>query len=499
MPSPDFSNYVDLKLFDLNSQQIFLNALEYARIALPEFEPVEGSIETVLLEAMAVEVQELATTINRLPNGILQALLALLNVTRQDAVPATGVVRLESAVDTDYEVPAGARLLSPTSALTDSVVLATDEAITMSRDKFLSSVARSSFTVTAKTIARHGLQVGGPISVTMVNVLSTPVSAAAACSGTALTVATVPDDYTFTYTVASSGTITTKDLSDTGSYLSVPASANPYGVVGATAEVPGYAYLAAGTDLQVLTASRQIGSVSMHSDLDGGINAENDSDYFARSSATLNRMTSALVTAPQIAQYVASSSKFKYAYRVAAVDLADIDRVTPASGSTLVYVAKIGATETNQIENDDLLAIEDDIAPYVHPSLSVVVDNFYFANIGVAVTVIPRPDFTSTEIEAAISTALTEYMNPDTWDLSNVIYHTDIASAILNATLDGELVVRSVTTIMLTIGTDNSAGLRAAGLNYTLTEAGNLNDNVTFDDLRVLVKFDPTDLTVEYE
>jgi hypothetical protein len=54
MTSPDVTPYVDLTIFDASSQQIFLDAIDYAKVALPEYAPQEGSIETVLLQALSL-------------------------------------------------------------------------------------------------------------------------------------------------------------------------------------------------------------------------------------------------------------------------------------------------------------------------------------------------------------------------------------------------------------------------------------------------------------
>lgn len=488
MPSPDVSSYVDLTLFDVDSQQIYLNALEYARIALPEFQPVEGSIENVLLQAMALEVQDLATSINRLPSGIVQALLGILGIQRQDATFSTGVVRLESNVEYDYEVAAGVRFYSSLGVGVESLVIATDEAITMSRSKYLNTLARSGSTVTVGTIDWHGLAVADEFSVT----ITAAGAAASGAAGSSLTVLAVVDEYTFTYLSGSSGTINEVDLSDTSSYLTVPSTVAPYGVVSVSSTVPGYSYLAANSALQLLSGVREIASAVMYTDLDGGLDSETDSAYFTRSSATLNRMTSALVTADQIAQYVASSPAFSYVYRVKASDNMDDDRTPNLAGKTLLTVAKIGASVTNQVEADDLTAIASAIEPLTHPALTVYVDNAYFAKIAVTTVVEARSGFTSTQVTSAIKSALAAYLNPDTWDFSNKIYHSEVAAIIRDATVNGERVVKWVKSVELDVTANNASNLANVSLSYTVTEAGDLDDQIEFDDPAPLLAFDST-------
>ena len=40
MPSPDFSEYIDLTINDLQPEDVYNGAVEYARTALPEFDPL---------------------------------------------------------------------------------------------------------------------------------------------------------------------------------------------------------------------------------------------------------------------------------------------------------------------------------------------------------------------------------------------------------------------------------------------------------------------------
>lgn len=489
MPSPDFSNYIDLTLYDLSSQQIFLDAVEYARLALPEFEPVEGSIETVLLEAMALEVQQLATTINRLPNGILHALLNLLNVSRRDASPSTGVVRLTAAVSGDATVPAGTRLYSSIGANTESLVVLTDDVCVMSTSKYLSTLSRTGTTVTASTLVRHGLSDTDTITVTT----TAQGGAASGAAGSSFGVDSVIDDYTFTYTTVSTGSISEVDLSDTGSYITVTSATAPYALIGVTASSAGYSYLAAGTTLQVLTAIRQVGTAVLHSDLDGGYNAETDSAFFTRSSATLGRMTSALVTPEQVVSFIATEPALQFAYRVAAVDGVTDQRVDGQAGVILIYAAPIGADVDNYLSESQLLEIFASVNPFAHQALEIDVTPFGLAKISVTADVVARDGFTSAEVESAINTSLSEYFNPDTWDLSSTIHNSEVASVIYNATHNGKQCVRTVSNIVLAVtGNNNDAFdfLSPYVPTHTDDQDGSMGASIEFDDYKMLFTFD---------
>lgn len=115
MPSPDVTPYVDLRVYDKDPQDIFDAAKLALQTSLPEWVPREGNIEVLLLEALALEVAESAFTVNRLPSGVVEVLLRLFGIERDNG--AAPVVDLEFTMvgTTGYTVPAGvqARLEIP--------------------------------------------------------------------------------------------------------------------------------------------------------------------------------------------------------------------------------------------------------------------------------------------------------------------------------------------------------------------------------------------------
>jgi hypothetical protein len=85
MPSPDFSNYIDLTINDQQPDTIYNNAIDYARIALPEFSPRAGTVEDAVLQATAFMAGLNLGAINRLPDGLMEGLMRFLGVLRQEA------------------------------------------------------------------------------------------------------------------------------------------------------------------------------------------------------------------------------------------------------------------------------------------------------------------------------------------------------------------------------------------------------------------------------
>lgn len=93
MPSPDFSQYVDLTEYDVQPTDLYLDSLEYSRIALPEFNPLPGTVEDALLQAGAYVGAGTMGAINRLPDSLMEGILRVMGVVRDE--PTYGSVEVE--------------------------------------------------------------------------------------------------------------------------------------------------------------------------------------------------------------------------------------------------------------------------------------------------------------------------------------------------------------------------------------------------------------------
>ena len=87
MPA-DFSEYVNLKIFDKEPGDIYRDALEIARLSLPEFNLRTGTPEDALFQAMAYISSLNIAAINRLPNRLMSGIVSMIGFSRQEAVPA---------------------------------------------------------------------------------------------------------------------------------------------------------------------------------------------------------------------------------------------------------------------------------------------------------------------------------------------------------------------------------------------------------------------------
>jgi len=85
MASPDFSQYIDLTINDKQPDEIYNEAVEYARLALPEFFPRPGTIESALLQATSLVSAINLGEINRLPDGLMEGILKYMGIIRKEA------------------------------------------------------------------------------------------------------------------------------------------------------------------------------------------------------------------------------------------------------------------------------------------------------------------------------------------------------------------------------------------------------------------------------
>jgi hypothetical protein len=106
MPA-DFSEYVDLAIFDKEPGDIYRDAIELARLSLPDFNLRIGTPEDAIFQAASYISALNINAINRLPNRLMAGLVSMLGYQRQDAVPAEVDVEITLGSYEGGVVPAG--------------------------------------------------------------------------------------------------------------------------------------------------------------------------------------------------------------------------------------------------------------------------------------------------------------------------------------------------------------------------------------------------------
>lgn len=87
MPA-DFTEYVNLGLFDKEPGDIYRDSIELARLVLPEFNLRVGTPEDAIFQAMAYVSALNIASINRLPSRLMAGIVGIMGFSRQEAVPA---------------------------------------------------------------------------------------------------------------------------------------------------------------------------------------------------------------------------------------------------------------------------------------------------------------------------------------------------------------------------------------------------------------------------
>lgn len=107
MASPDFRQYIDLTLYDIDPFQVYDDAITYAQTSVPEFQPRLGTLEEAIMQAVAYNTAQLVSSINRLPDGLMEGLALLTGLTRNEATFATGEVVISIYVTSGATIPSG--------------------------------------------------------------------------------------------------------------------------------------------------------------------------------------------------------------------------------------------------------------------------------------------------------------------------------------------------------------------------------------------------------
>lgn len=107
MPSPDTTQFYDLRINDKDPQDVFDVAVDQMKQVLPEWVPRETNTEVILLEALALQAAELIFVVNRLPDGIVEVLLKLFGLERSNGSPPVASLNFHMVNNAGYTIPAG--------------------------------------------------------------------------------------------------------------------------------------------------------------------------------------------------------------------------------------------------------------------------------------------------------------------------------------------------------------------------------------------------------
>lgn len=106
MPA-DFSKYVDLRIFDAEPGDIYLDAIELGRLTMPEFNLRVGTPEDAMFQAASYISALSIAAINRLPDRLMEGIVSILGLTRQQAISAEVDVTITMDTYSGGTIPSG--------------------------------------------------------------------------------------------------------------------------------------------------------------------------------------------------------------------------------------------------------------------------------------------------------------------------------------------------------------------------------------------------------
>lgn len=160
MSSPDLTPYIDVKIMDLDPQRVFVEMLDYARTALPDYEPRVGDPSWVLMQAFALATARQVASVNRLPNALTEIMLRLAGVERQGGTRAQTVIRVDGLSGATGVLEKGTRFTLYPSGATQVLVLELDDDLTVSSFGPGSSRGFQAATATVATSEFNGIPAG---------------------------------------------------------------------------------------------------------------------------------------------------------------------------------------------------------------------------------------------------------------------------------------------------------------------------------------------------
>ena len=156
MPNPDITQYTNLVIYDKDPQDIVDAALVVLQARLPEWTPSETNIELALLEAMALEVAETIYTINRLPEVMVETLLALYEIERDQGEAPSVTIEFTMADNAGYTIDEGTEVSISISA-SENLSFFTDSDLIIAPG---STTGTKAATAIENTISANGVAIG---------------------------------------------------------------------------------------------------------------------------------------------------------------------------------------------------------------------------------------------------------------------------------------------------------------------------------------------------
>lgn len=421
MPSPDIRNYVDLTVYDLQPTDIYDASVEYAATAVPEWTPVPGSVEDALLQAASSMTGELIGAINRLPSGVVEALLKLYGVERIAGTPPEGTVIFTLTTFNGATVPAGTRIGYFDSTGDEPILFAfettADAAAPVGENVVEASVIGLTSTRYPALMAGESLQLLSALSFVDGVVLEDDLDAGAnpesdidyigratAVFGQLSEAIALPQQMD-NYALLTYPTIyRSRSYSRVKSFRTITSLIRSSNVVAATFDSP--TDLVLGDKIRVTDADESFVGTFLVDGTDGV------DVYWSQTGSN----------ASSGAPGLAHSFKFQDDFRDESTE-----EYLPQNGYVTVYASAIGGAS---VTNNVLDAAQTDLAGKVVAGLILNVDHAVVAPIGVDVTITKTRTAAASVVQQAVKDAIAEYAHPDHWPWEERVYRNELIALI---------------------------------------------------------------------
>jgi len=482
--SPDLSGYVDLTLDDRTAQDVFAGAITNALSRTPDWTPIEGDIGVTVMEAMALEVSELITAVNRVPGAVAEVVFDQYGIVRFLGTQPTVTVEFTASDALGHDLLAGIRVVlqitgddpvvfttsapfSIAPGATTGTVLATGDRLTTDAngtpDGTTLQIADSvSFLESAAT---SGVVSGGADPEADVDWLGRVVARLSRLSE----VLAVPASFQSAalenpLVLRATSMDNTSTLPPVRNFAGVISSTGGSIPAGTTMTYYISAVNAAGHTLTkmlqlVIPAGTNTNSVALSWTADAQVTGNTRTFYAIyafRSAAVVSGTTgyanAAIVatatTATDIGTTIAGTGT-----AVTGATLSTFDAAMGTEGASQGYVTVAVYGNEQPLADADLIALQSSLSLQAQANLGVGVRNAHLVTQAITVTVHRLTAYTALAVQAAVAASITAWLDPLAWTFGRSIRPNDLVGVCQNSFIDGSATgVDYVTTVTTPAG-----------------------------------------------
>ena len=423
MASPNFTPYIDLTVNNKTITEVYDASVQYAQTALPEFNPRVGTIENALLEAVAHATGSLITTINSLPDGLMEGLIKLMGFSRVEATPSTASVSITLSVNTGATIAAGTVF---SYNVFDAEGVLTQYLYETIAD--LTIASGSTVGAAAVTASNPSAYPDIPVGTELTVVSSTP--------------------FILTVTVTSISTVGTDTETDSEYFdRAVTFLGSLSASIATASQLTNYIAVNYPTVSRFkvfdLTQAKQndiVNSVLTSNVVT--LTTRYAHGFSVGDSVTVSDMTNAVYDGTYTVTVVPTTTTFRYAKTNANIASAvpTLGRVVLANGMPY-STANVGGAVTismcdsvgDPISVAQKLIIKENIESKVVAGLSIYLHDMNLFYVNVAATVVVEPNYSTSDVGTAVSEAIEAYLSVAGWDFATSVssmYLTTIASRV---------------------------------------------------------------------